>query len=144
MKKVIFILSIILVVFCSYFYIVENKQILAKQEKSTEPNVVFHFTWEKLNVGFNLAKVKAYDQIEYVIEYSRENDTDAVVEGSIDNLEGKNAIKRDHIILGSCSEGGTCVYDNITSPITLTIDFINNSEGSDPIYTITKTLNISR
>lgn len=142
MKHLFINVIIFFAILCLSLYYLGNKQVAAKQNYKIKPEVDLHFTWQDLYVGFYIENASLYNQIEYQIKYNYSGDLIRVVEGSIDNSSGLSSIDRENIILGSESTGGTHSYDNVTSPITLTVNFSKSSKKFISTYSVTKTLNI--
>jgi len=121
-----------------------NKQIFAKQEKNIKPEVDFHFTWEKLYLGFDIDNASKYKQINYQIEYKYSGDLVRFIEGSINNSSEQSSIEREKIILGSESTDASHGYDNETSPVTLTVEFSKFPNKFIPSYSVEKSLSINQ
>lgn len=145
MKSLLVKVIIVIGILISSVYFFGQKQIsakqnLVKQSGKNTPSVDFHYTWLDLYVGFDIENASKYPNIGYKISYTNGEGQLMVVQGIITNYEGESSIEREKIILGSCSTGGTCSYDNRTSPVTLTLEFSRSTDSKHPNYTITKIL----
>ena len=140
MKSVLIKIILFVAVLISTSYLLGDKQILAKQNNKNVPIVDFHYNWLDLYVGFDIENTSQYTQIGYEISYIKNDDQTMVVKGIIDNSTRHSFIEREKIILGSCSTGGTCIYDNRTSPVTLTLNFSRSHNGHHFNYSVTEIL----
>jgi len=134
MKSILIKLVIIFTVLISSLYFFGERQISAKQNKYIKPAVDLYYSWLNLYVGFRVENVSQYNQIKYEVSYTREGGQRMVSEGTIDNFSKESTVSKNGIILGSCSTGGTCIYDSVKSPIKLSLHFSNSEEGFLPVY----------
>jgi hypothetical protein len=73
----------------------------------------FYARDDKQAVGFRLSGISPFNQIDYEVRYTRDGDgskVEEVVTGTLDNSSADDSLTHEWIILGTCSDGGTCVY----------------------------------
>lgn len=131
-------------IFCTAVYIYGNKQILAKHINSNRPSIDFHFSYQNLYVGFDIKNASKYRQIEYQIKYEYNGNITRVIEGKIDNSASNDSFNKEKILLGSASTGGTESFDNVTSPITLTVSFDKSPNKYKSVYEISEFLYVNK
>ncbi len=82
----------------------------------------FYFREDYKAVGFTLDNISGITKIDYSVKYTKTDGVLTGTEGSIDNSSLSEHISKEWILLGSCSGlGEVCWYDNINSPIELTV-----------------------
>lgn len=90
---------------------------------------------------FNVSNANGINSIEYQISYTKSLDGQDVPEGLIGTVDmnpGDKTASIGYREFGTCSSG-VCRYDNVVSPITLTLKIVK-SDGK--IYQVVKTANI--
>lgn len=107
--------------------------IISLEKGKKDPEMLFYENDEVTEVGFVLNNVSEYDQINYEITYEKEGGVMQGITGNIDNSQELDTILREHIILGTCSSGGTCVYDAGIERIDLKVDL---KKDTDPEITL--------
>jgi len=103
---------------------------------SSSPLVDFYFQKNKAAVGFLVSNFSDYQQLTYIISYQTNGKSEGIT-GNI-ALNGTSEVKREDLILGTCSSGGTCIYHSGITSIDLTIIL---SKGDEQTL-ITKQLSI--
>lgn len=92
----------------------------------------------KLIIG-NASGIKS---IEYQLSYQKNVDGEDVPEGLIGDIDvmGKSSVETDYREFGTCSSG-VCRYDNVTSPITVTLK-ITKDDGK--VYSAEKSFDLPK
>jgi len=91
-------------------------------------NLDFYSRFDKKAVGFRLYgnQLALFTSFEYSIVYDPNGLTQGIKGGG--NIEGKNEIKIDDLLLGICSSGGTCVYHQGVTKVNLEINLFGPIE----------------
>lgn len=71
----------------------------------------FYLRADRRAVGFKVTGISPYENLKYEIAYSPTNREPQGITGEI-NLSGGDEVGRGDLILGTCSAGGTCIYDS--------------------------------
>ncbi len=89
--------------------------------ESDQLNLNFYLEKNGTSVGFKIvgASLPAYDTLNYEITYDSDQGTQGIT--GIKEILGENEVSVDNQILGSCSTGGTCVYNSGVKNIHLKI-----------------------
>lgn len=89
-----------------------------------KPEINYIFDRQKLL--FEVTNVEQFNQIEYQLTYNSDSGEQGVI--GTNQLTNQSSYKKDEIIFGTCSAGGTCVYHSNLSSIILKIILNNDSE----------------
>jgi hypothetical protein len=89
-------------------------------------------------VGFEIKGISDYEALEYKVRYTHDGIIEVV--HSTLTLSGQDAFKEEWIILGSCSEGGVCVYFDDVTDIKLTVN-LKDTDASG-VTTLNKDLSL--
>lgn len=89
-----------------------------------QPEINYSFDGQKLS--FEVLNVDKYKQIEYQLTYNSDSGEQGVI--GTNQLSGQPSYKKDDIVFGTCSTGGTCVYHSNLNNILLKIILTNSSE----------------
>lgn len=83
----------------------------------SSPVLDFFLAPDKRSVGFTLRSIADYDKLNYSITYQADGLPKGIGPGEINIDPDMDMISRDGLTLGTCSEGGVCVYDANISPL---------------------------
>lgn len=92
---------------------------------------------EKKEVGFRIYgdDLPTFDSYAYTVSYDSEQGQQGIMGEK--KIEGKNDIEVNHLLLGTCSSGGTCTYHSGVSKVTFEVEL----KGEDTI-TLQKELSL--
>ncbi len=90
-----------------------------------QPEINYTFDGQKLS--FEVTNVEKFNQIEYQLTYNSDSGEQGVI-GTNQLLTSQSSYKKDEIIFGTCSTGGTCVYHSNLNNILLKIILTKDSE----------------
>lgn len=117
----------------------QQQQVLTLSPDSIGLSIAFRS--DNRAMKFTVGNADGINSIEYQIAYSKNQDGQTVPEGLIGTVDMNPGDKTAGIgfrEFGTCSSG-TCHYDEVVSPITLTLKIVK-SDGK--IYQVTKTANL--
>ncbi|MBI5122894.1 lamin tail domain-containing protein [Candidatus Roizmanbacteria bacterium] len=89
-----------------------------------KPEIKYTFDGQRLS--FEVLNVDKYKQIEYQLTYDSDSGEQGVI--GTNQLSNQSSYKKEAIIFGTCSTGGTCIYHFNLSNIILKIIITNDSE----------------
>jgi signal peptidase len=92
------------------------------QGQEPEQGIVLDFYKRQglLEVGFEITGVSGYDRLQYDVQYDR-NAGHELIPGDIDNSSLQDSITEQWIVLGFCTTGGTCFYDEGVTSVDLNV-----------------------
>ncbi len=92
--------------------------------QSKQPEIKYIFNSQKLS--FEVINIEKFKQLEYQLTYNSDSGEQGVI--GTNELNNQSSYKKDEIIFGTCSTGGTCVYHPNLSNILLKITLTNGLE----------------
>ena len=155
-KKVVIAIAVVavLVILGGGYYVMGMKSTkTTSQTPVEESSVVQTVSPESLGLDFQfrkdgkagkliIANASGIKTIEYQLSYQKNVDGEDVPEGLIGDIDvsGKSSVETDYREFGTCSSG-TCRYDNVTSPITVTLK-ITKDDGK--VYSSEKSFDLPK
>lgn len=97
---------------------------ILEEWQSKQPEIKYNFNSQKLL--FEVINIEKFKQLEYQLTYNSDFGEQGLIGTS--ELNNQSSYKKDGIIFGTCSTGGTCVYHPNLSNILLKITLTNSSE----------------
>lgn len=106
---------------------------ILEEWQSKQPEIKYIFDSQKLS--FEINNIEKFKRLEYQLTYN----SDSGEQGAIgtNELNNQPSYKKDEIIFGTCSTGGTCVYHSNLNHILLKIALFDGSE----VINLEKTIN---
>lgn len=97
---------------------------ILEEWQSKQPTIKYTFNFQKLS--FEVVNIEKFQQLEYQLTYNSDSGDQGAIGTS--ELNNQSSYKKDEIIFGTCSTGGTCVYHPNLSNILLKITLTNGLE----------------
>lgn len=97
---------------------------ILEEWQSKQPEIKYNFDPQKLS--FEVLNIEKFKGLEYQLIYNSDSGEQGVVGTS--ELNNQSSYKKNEIIFGTCSTGGTCVYHTNLNNIILKITLTNDSE----------------
>lgn len=88
------------------------------------PILDFYAREDEKAVGFEVKGISDYEALEYKVRYLH-NGIEEVIH-SVVTLSGQESFKEEWIVLGTCSDGGVCTYDEGVTEVKLTVNLKDN------------------
>jgi signal peptidase I len=92
------------------------------------PSLDFYYHQQKHAAGFKIKNAKPFAEIQYTLRYIRAGGVEEVIIGEIDNSGGKQVVKSDDLILGTCSNGECNFHQELTA-LGITVVLIDGEES---------------
>jgi signal peptidase I len=120
----------------------ENEPVIYQSSSATDsatiiekPTITMSLDQTTHEVRFILDHIKRYTSFTWELSYNTDEKTEGVIGDGI--IEKTDSFTKEHILLGTCSTGGTCVYHTGVNNLKLTV-ILQNSDGEET--TIEQTL----
>lgn len=97
---------------------------ILEEWQSKQPEIKYIFDSQKLS--FEINNIEKFKRLEYQLTYNSDSGEQGVI--GTNELNNQPSYKKDEIIFGTCSTGGTCVYHSNLNHILLKIVLFDDSE----------------
>lgn len=99
------------------------------------PKITFNLSEDKKTISFTVSSIENFAKLNYALTYETDSEPQGIIGEA--ELNNQSEFKKENIILGTCSTGGTCVYHQGIKNINLKVDLLDEN---NKITTLTASL----